>query len=108
MPPSKKRSSIPLSKKPGRKTLKTKCARPYEEHKQIESLLAQISSIRSADETYDMKIKVLKEDVEHHIKEEEGETFPDAKKVLGSIDIELGANLESRKEHLQTAPASKP
>ena len=108
MPPSKKRSSIPLSKKPGRKTLKTKCARPYEEHKQIESLLAQISSIMSADETYDMKIKVLKEDVEHHIKEEEGEMFPDAKKFLGERLIELGAKLESRKEQLETTPKSKP
>ena len=95
----------PAVKKARSENVKEECARP---NKQIKSLLAQISSITSADETYDMKIKVLKEDVEHHIKEEEGETFPDAKKVLGSIDIELGANLESRKEHLQTAPASKP
>jgi iron-sulfur cluster repair protein YtfE (RIC family) len=98
----------PAVKKARSENVKDEVREAYEEHKQIESLLAQISSIRSADETYDMKIKVLKEDVEHHIKEEEGETFPDAKKVLGSIDIELGANLESRKEHLQTAPASKP
>src|ERR1700730_3175387 len=43
----------------------------YEEHKQIKSLLAQIASTTSADETYDMKIKVLMEDVEHHVKDEE-------------------------------------
>ena len=55
----------------------------YEEHTQIKSLLAQISSITPADETYDMKIKVLKEDVEHHVKDEEGEMFPDARKFLG-------------------------
>ena len=30
-----------------------------------------------------MKIKVLKEDVEHHVKDEEGEMFPDARKFLG-------------------------
>jgi hypothetical protein len=71
----------------------------YEEHKQIKSLLAQISSITSADE----------EDVEHHIKEEEGEMFPDAKKFLGEHRlIELGAKLESRKEQLETTCTSKP
>jgi hypothetical protein len=35
------------------------------------------------DETWEMKVKVLREDVEHHVKEEEGEMFPDARKFLG-------------------------
>src|SRR6201987_395614 len=52
----------------------------YEEHKQIKSSLAQVSSITPEDETYDMKINVLKENVEHHVKDEEGEMFPDAKR----------------------------
>jgi hemerythrin superfamily protein len=56
----------------------------YEEHKQIKTLLAQIASIKPADETYDMKVKVLKEDVEHHVKDEESEMFPYAKKFLSS------------------------
>ena len=59
--------------------LKDEAREAYEEHKQIKSLLAQIAGITSADESYDMKIKVLKEDVEHHVKEEETEMFPDAK-----------------------------
>jgi hemerythrin superfamily protein len=81
----------------------------YEEHKQIKSLLAQIAGITSADETYDMKIKVLREDVEHHVKEEETEMFPDAKKFLGERRLmELGAELEARKQQLERHPASKP
>lgn len=81
----------------------------YEEHKQIKSLLTQVSSITPADETYDMKIKVLKEDVEHHVKEEEGEMFPDAKRFLGeSRLVELGAQLEARKQELENNLASKP
>jgi hemerythrin superfamily protein len=81
----------------------------YEEHKQIKSLLAQIAGITSADETYDMKIKVLREDVEHHIKDEETEMFPDAKKFLREKRLmELGAELEARKRQLEKNPASKP
>jgi iron-sulfur cluster repair protein YtfE (RIC family) len=81
----------------------------YEEHKQIKSLLAQISSITPADETYDMKIKVLKEDVEHHVKDEEGEMFPDAKKFVGKTRLlELGRELEARKQQLEKNRASKP
>jgi iron-sulfur cluster repair protein YtfE (RIC family) len=98
----------PAVKKARSENVKDEVREAYEEHKQIKSLLAQISSITSADETYDMKIKVLKEDVEHHIKEEEGEMFPDAKKFLGERLIELGAKLESRKEQLQTTRTSKP
>src|SRR5580692_4547828 len=90
------------------KNVKDEVREAYEEHKQIKSLLAQIAGITSADETYDMKIKVLKEDVEHHIKEEEGEMFPDAKKFLGEHQlIELGAKLESRKEQLEATLTSK-
>lgn len=81
----------------------------YEEHKQIKSLLGQIASTTSADETYDMKIKVLREDVEHHVKDEETEMFPDAKKFLGDKRLmELGAELETRKQQLEKHPATKP
>ena len=81
----------------------------YEEHKQIKSLLAQISGITSADQTYDIKIKVLREDVEHHVKEEETEMFPNAKKFLGEKRLmELGAELEVRKQQLEKNPAPKP
>ena len=80
-----------------------------EEHKQIKRLLAQVSGVSPADETYGMKIKVLKEDVEHHVKEEEGEMFPDAKKFLGeSRLVDMGAQLEARKQKLENNLASKP
>jgi hemerythrin superfamily protein len=81
----------------------------YEEHRQIKSLLAQIASTTSADETYDMKIKVLREDVEHHVKDEETEMFPDAKKFLGERRLmALGIELETRRKELEENPASEP
>ena len=99
----------PAVKKAKSEHVKDEVREGYEEHKQIKSLLAQISSITPADETYNMKIKVLKEDVEHHVKDEEGEMFPDAKKFLGEARLmELGAELEARKQQLEKHPASKP
>jgi hypothetical protein len=81
----------------------------YEEHKQMKTLLAKIASITPAEETYDMKMKVLKEDVEHHVKDEEGEMFPDAKKFLGeSRLVELGTELQARKQQLEDDLVSKP
>ena len=99
----------PAVKKARSEHVKEEVREAYEEHKQIKSLLAQVSTMTPADETYDMKIKVLKEDVEHHVKEEEGEMFPDAKRLLGqSRLVELGAQLEARKQELENNLASKP
>jgi hemerythrin superfamily protein len=99
----------PAVKKARSEHVKDEVREGYEEHKQIKSLLAQISSITPSDETYDMKVKVLKEDVEHHVKDEEGEMFPDAKKFLGEKRLmELGSQLEDRKQELQKSSESKP
>ncbi len=99
----------PAVKKARSEHLKDEVREGYEEHKQIKSLLAQISSITPADETYDMKIKVLKEDVEHHVKDEESEMFPDAKRFLGESRLaELGAHLEARKHQIENNFVSEP
>jgi hemerythrin superfamily protein len=98
----------PAVKKARAENVKDEVREGYEEHKQIKNLLAQISGITTADETWDMKVKVLKEDVEHHVKEEEGEMFPDARKFLGEGKlVELGARLEARKRELEDSN-SKP
>jgi iron-sulfur cluster repair protein YtfE (RIC family) len=50
----------PAVKRARSENVKDEVLEGYEEHTQIKSLLAQISSITPADETYDVKIKVLK------------------------------------------------
>src|SRR5580658_2333936 len=98
----------PAVKKARQEHVKDEVREGYEEHRQIKILIAEIANITPDDETWDMKVKVLKEDVEHHVKEEEGEMFPDARKFLHEKRLtELGSELEVRKAELQKHPISK-
>jgi hypothetical protein len=75
-----------------------------EEHKVVKQLLSELESLSVSEEEWTAKLKVLKENVEHHVEEEEGEMFKDAQKVLSREQIEeLGARLESAKQEQKTA-----
>lgn len=79
-----------------------------EEHGVVKSLLSQLSKMKPEDETFDAKVTVLIESVEHHAGEEEDEMFPDAEKTLGELKLtELGARIERRKEQLGTSAPAK-
>ena len=74
------------------------------EHASAKDLIAQISDMDPDDEFFDAKVKVLGEYIDHHVKEEENEMFPKAKKA--KVDMEtLGAALEVRKEELMAEMA---
>jgi hemerythrin superfamily protein len=53
-----------------------------EEHLGIKRVLADLIDIDATDETFDAKAKVLKEQVEHHVGEEEDDLFPKVKKIF--------------------------
>ena len=94
----------PAVKKARAEETKDEVREAYEEHKQIKALLAALSKTTPDDETFDSKVKVLQEDVEHHVKEEEGQMFPDAKKFLGNETLQtLGERIAARKEELERA-----
>jgi iron-sulfur cluster repair protein YtfE (RIC family) len=79
----------------------------YEEHGVIKQLLAELDALSKDDETWGAKLTVLKENVEHHVKEEEGEMFKDARQVLTKEQIEeLGTRLEEAKQQKKTMTAS--
>jgi hemerythrin superfamily protein len=69
------------------------------EHAGAKHLIAQLEEASPGDDHYDAKVTVLGELVEHHVKEEEGEMFPKAKKAIDAILV--GAELAERKAELQ-------
>jgi hemerythrin HHE cation binding domain-containing protein len=70
----------------------------YEEHNAVKTLLQELEETEKDDETWGAKLTVLKENVEHHVEEEEGEMFSKAKKVLDKDEREsLGDRMNEAK-----------
>jgi hemerythrin superfamily protein len=66
------------------------------EHAGAKDLIAQLEDASPDDDLYDAKVTVLGEQIDHHVKEEEGDMFPKAKKA--KVDTEaLGATMLKRK-----------
>ncbi len=79
----------------------------FEEHHVIKMLLSELDSMPAGSEQWMAKLKVLKENVEHHVEEEEGEMFKSAREVLSKDQIEeIGTRLEAAKKRQKAAGAS--
>jgi hemerythrin superfamily protein len=73
-----------------------------EEHVGIKRVLADLLETEATDQTFDAKIKVLSEQVEHHVGEEEKDLFPKVKKILSSEELEvLGQNMSAEQAELE-------
>lgn len=80
----------------------------YEEHDVVKKLLRELSRAKSADDEWEAQAKVLQENVEHHVEEEENELFPKAASVLSEEKIEqLGERMAAEKERKQRGAATK-
>ncbi len=91
----------PAVKNAKKEELKEDVLEAIEAHAIVKNLLSQLSKMSPTDEKYDAKVTVLIEEVEHHVKEEEGEMFPEAKKYLSSERLEaIGVKMQERKELL--------
>ncbi|HWN07719.1 MAG TPA: hemerythrin domain-containing protein [Pyrinomonadaceae bacterium] len=80
----------------------------YEEHRLVKQLLKELESMDKSEEQWTARFTVLKENIEHHVEEEEDEMFKKARKVLSEEEAEdLGARLEAAKaKPLKSAAAS--
>jgi hypothetical protein len=71
----------------------------YEEHHVIDLILDELLDVPEESDEWKAKMKVLQENVEHHIEEEEGEMFEKAKQIFEAEMLEhLGAMMEATKE----------
>ena len=69
----------------------------------MKRLLADILESEPSDEQLDAKMKVLKEQVEHHVEEEEKELFPKVRKACSKEELEdLGTRMQTLAEELDT------
>jgi len=71
----------------------------YEEHHVVDEIMGELEATDVSDETWGAKFKVMKENIEHHIEEEEGEMFKNARQVFERKELEdLGARMTELKE----------
>ena len=78
----------------------------YEEHNVVDMVMAEIAGVSYDDETWGAKFTVMKENVEHHIEEEENEMFEKARQVFDRDELgQLGDRMAERKEELTAANA---
>jgi hemerythrin superfamily protein len=72
------------------------------EHQSAKDLITQLEAMKADDPLYAATFTVLCEYVLHHVKEEESEMFPQAKKA--KLDLEaLGQQMLARKEELMAS-----
>jgi hemerythrin-like domain-containing protein len=70
------------------------------EHAGAKDLIAQIESMDQVDEMFDAKVKVLGEYIDHHVKEERNQIFPQARSSRGLDLVSMREELRARKEAL--------
>jgi iron-sulfur cluster repair protein YtfE (RIC family) len=70
----------------------------YEEHHVVDLILQELEELEPKEESWMPKLTVLKENLEHHIHEEEKELFPKVKKILDQATlIKMGEEMQLMK-----------
>ena len=79
-----------------------------EEHLAVKRVIADLLEMEPDDPQFEAKIKVLKEQVEHHVEEEESELFPKVQKVHSKDELEdLGVLMEQTANELKAQGAPR-
>lgn len=64
-------------------------------------VVEELTELPVTDEMWGAKAKVLKENLEHHIEEEEGDLFATARALLDKDELdEIGTKMDARKREL--------
>jgi iron-sulfur cluster repair protein YtfE (RIC family) len=74
----------------------------YQEHHVADVVVKELREVATSDETWGARFKVLKENIEHHIKEEEREMFRTARAVLSHEELDdLGARMRALRSEIE-------
>jgi len=72
-----------------------------EEHLSAKRLIADLLKLDASDENFDAKVKVLQEQIEHHVEEEEGELFKKVTQNFAKEELEMmGEQMEAMFDEL--------
>jgi len=73
----------------------------YEEHHVVDMLMAELGDTPVTDDTWAAKLTVAKENLEHHIEEEEDTMFKQARQVMDDDELDaVGDRMAARREEL--------
>ena len=71
----------------------------YEEHHVVDTILGELEDTPVTDDTWGAKFTVAKENLEHHIEEEEGEMFRKARQIFSDDELEaMGQRMQEIKD----------
>ena len=74
----------------------------YQEHHVADLIVKELHRLARDDEKWGAKFKVLKENIEHHIEEEEKDMFPTARAIMSREELnELGARMKTLRSELE-------
>jgi hemerythrin superfamily protein len=86
----------------GDEELKKAVDMAIEEHRQVNLYLKELSELGDNDERFAPRLKMIMEDVEHHVEEEEEWMFPLVENQFDEYVLEkLGAEMEAEKTRYQ-------
>ena len=89
----------PKVKEDGDEELKKIVLEGVEEHHQAKMFLRELSGLVEDSEKFQPKLKVLMEDISHHVQEEEGQMFPMIEKQFDEYTLQmLGKEMEEEKK----------
>ena len=99
-----------LSKLHTKEKIKDESLESQEEHVILNFALLDLADFPKDNERWMVKFKVFEEILDHHLKEEEEELFPEAEKIMDKKELDdLGAKFEQLKElRLSAALETKP
>ena len=79
-----------------------------EEHRQVKNLLRESERLTEGSERLNAKVKVMSEDVEHHVQEEEEKMFPPVRRLYSQAQLdELGQQLTAAKQEFGRQPRTR-